>query len=63
MKLIIDRFEGEFAVCETPDLKFVNIPKTVLKNAREGSCVDIIVSEDNTLKEENENLLKKLFNK
>lgn len=63
MKLIIDRFEGEFAVCETPDSKFVNIPKTVLENAREGSCVNITVSEDNTLKEENENLLKKLFNK
>lgn len=63
MKLIIDRFEGEFAVCETPDSKFVNIPKIVLENAREGSCINITVSEDNTLKEENENLLKKLFNK
>lgn len=63
MKLIIDRFEGEFAVCETPDSKFVNIPKSILENAGEGSTVTVTVSEDNSLKQENEKLLKKLFNK
>lgn len=63
MKLIIDRFEGEFAVCETPDCKFVNIPKAILENPREGSTVTVTVSEDNSLKDENEKLLKKLFNK
>ena len=30
MKLIIDRFEGNFAVCETENKTFVNIPKSEL---------------------------------
>lgn len=63
MKLIIDRFEGEYAVCEMPNSKMVNIPKIILENAKEGSCVTVSVTEDNSLKEENEALLKKLFKK
>ena len=39
-KLIIDRFEGDFAVCETEDLEFVNFPKAVLPlDAKEGDVI------------------------
>lgn len=37
IKYIIDRFEGKFAVCESSDLKFVNILKKDLpENIKEG---------------------------
>jgi hypothetical protein len=39
-KLIIDRFEGNYAVCEREDKSFVNIPKYRLPlNCREGDCL------------------------
>lgn len=63
MKLIIDRFEGDFAVCEMQNGKIVNIPKIILDNANEGDSVIVSISKENNLKEENENLLKNLFKK
>ncbi len=39
-KLIIDRFEGDFAVCEQEDKKFINILKNKLpQEAKEGFCL------------------------
>ena len=63
MKLIIDRFEGDFAVCEMQNGKIVNIPKIILDNANEGDSVIVSISKENNFKEENENLLKNLFKK
>lgn len=41
MRMIIDRFEGIYAVCEKEDCTMVNIPKNELPNeAKEG---DILV--------------------
>jgi hypothetical protein len=43
MKVTIDRFEGEFAVCEKPDRTLINIPRNRLPaGAMEG---DILVLE------------------
>lgn len=40
MKLIIDRFEGGFAVCETETKEFINIPKEdIPSEAKEGDVV------------------------
>ncbi|GAA0127445.1 MULTISPECIES: DUF3006 domain-containing protein [Clostridium] len=40
MNFIIDRFEGEFAVCEKSDRNMVNIKiKNLPKNAREGDVI------------------------
>ncbi|NLX71414.1 MAG: DUF3006 domain-containing protein [Clostridiales bacterium] len=37
MRLIIDRFEGDYAVCEDENMNMVNIEKTKLpEDAREG---------------------------
>ncbi len=48
-KLIIDRFEGDFAVCETESLEFVNIPKKVLpENAVEGDVITVKIDGDET---------------
>lgn len=41
VQYIIDRFEGEFAVCETSELKFVNILKKDLpKDVKEGDVLE-----------------------
>lgn len=45
MQLIIDRFEGNFAVCEDENKNIVNIKKEVIpKDAKEG---DILVLKEN----------------
>lgn len=42
MHVVIDRFEGEFAVCEREDRTMVNIPRTkVPAGAREGDVLAI----------------------
>ena len=41
MKLIIDRFEGSFAVCEREDLSHVRVEAGLLPDgAKEGSVID-----------------------
>lgn len=42
MRLIIDRFEGAYAVCEDENKNMVNILKTEIpKNAKEGSVLEM----------------------
>ena len=46
--LIIDRFEGDFAVIETSK-GFINIPKTdIPSNACEGDVLDLSVNKNDT---------------
>jgi hypothetical protein len=47
-KLIIDRFEGEYAVCEHEDRNMIELKKSSLpQEAAEGSC--IIVNDDGSI--------------
>lgn len=39
MNVLIDRFEGDFAVLETPDKKFFNVPKDLLSDFSEGDVL------------------------
>ena len=49
MKLIIDRFEGNFAIIELPNGQMIDCPKAMLPdNAREGSILNITVDEKAT---------------
>ncbi len=42
MKVIIDRFEGDFAIVETEDKKFVNMSRQLVPaSAGEGSVLSI----------------------
>ena len=50
MRVIIDRFEGDFAVVEISEGRFTQIPKLLVENANEGDVVDILVNKDETLK-------------
>lgn len=63
MKIIIDRFEGDYAVCEIEKGKFVNIPKILLEDAKEGDTVTITVDKSETEKRSKkiENLMNDLF--
>lgn len=47
MKMIIDRFEGEYAVVELDNKKFVNIPKEALPpDVKDGDVIEIIIRLD-----------------
>ncbi len=43
MQVIIDRFEGEFAVVELPDGTRANLPRVLVPEAGEGDVVNITV--------------------
>jgi hypothetical protein len=54
MNLIIDRFEGEYAVVELPDKTCVNIPKKALpEEAAEGDIIKIAVNKREAEKRKN----------
>ena len=63
MKIIIDRFEGDYAVVEINKHNFVNIPKVLLKNAKEGDIISINIEKSETEKQKSkiENLMEDLF--
>lgn len=49
MNYIIDRFEGEYAVCELEDLRMVNIPKEALPHdAKEGDRIQVTIDTEGT---------------
>lgn len=41
MRVIIDRFEGDFAVVEMEDMTFADVPKSLFPDAAEGAVYDI----------------------
>ncbi len=66
MKLVIDRFEGEWCVCEYEAGKTLDIPCDLLpKDAKEGDtlCISIDRTETKTQKEYAEQLRKRLFDR
>jgi len=59
MKVIIDRFEGKYAVCQREDMSMVNIDKSRLPyGAKEGDVLSIFNDKINIDKEETERLKK-----
>lgn len=60
MKVIIDRFEEEYAVVEIEVGKYVNVPKLLLPNAKEGDIVKIEIDKEET--EKREKYIQKLMN-
>ena len=65
MKVIIDRFEGDFAVCEKPDRKMLNIRREKLpQDAKEGDALIIdgdIITIDAVTTALRKNVVSKLF--
>jgi hypothetical protein len=64
MRVVIDRFEGEYAVVELPDRSMVNIPVAVLDGAKEGDVVEIRIDLKETEKRRTEiqGLMEELWN-
>ena len=60
MKVIIDRFEGDYAVVEIEVGKCVNIPKILVPNAKEGDVINIEI--DNKETEERKKNIQNLIN-
>lgn len=49
LKVVIDRFEGEYALVEDENKNIINMPKCLLpENAKEGSVIKIELDEDET---------------
>ena len=62
MILIIDRFEGNFAVVELENKEYVNIPKSAIPmEAKEGDIISVIIEQEETEKRRLE--IKKRFSK
>jgi len=64
MKYTIDRFEGDFAVVELLDGKFVNIPRSAIpKEAKEGDVIQVNIDKNETDKRRSsiEEKMSKLF--
>ena len=66
MTVVIDRFEGKFAVVELPDGSFANLPRTLVPaDAGEGSALKIETDAAETEKRRREaqSLLDELLKK
>ena len=65
MRVIIDRFEGDFAVCEKEDRKMLNIKRAqVPVDAKEGDALIIngdTITIDTATTEKRKNAVNKLF--
>ncbi len=63
MRIVIDRFEGEFAVALGDDRAKYNLPKTLFKDAKEGDVYIIKRDEGETekRKEQAKGLMDELF--
>ncbi len=67
-KLIIDRFEGSYAICELEDKTTVKVPKYKLPlEAKEGDCLiqgsDGMYREDSIIKRKREDRIRKKMNR
>lgn len=59
MKVIIDRFEGDYAIVEIDINNFVNIPRILVPFAKEGDVINIEVDKKET--EERKKHIQSLF--
>ena len=57
MRIIIDRFEGDYAIVELPDRSTVNVPKTLFTEAAEGDSY--VISKDKNQAERLNNIQSK----
>ena len=63
MKVIIDRFEGEYAIVELEVGNIINVPKILFPNAKEGDIFKIEIDREETNNRKNKinELINDLF--
>ena len=60
MEVIVDRFEGDYAVVEIAIGKCVNIPRVLVPDAKEGDIIKIEIEKNET--EKRKKYIKDLMN-
>ena len=60
MQVVIDRFEGNFAVVELPDGSMAQLSKALVPKAREGDVINIEI--DAAAREKRESAVEELMN-
>lgn len=65
MRIIVDRIEDNYIVIELENGKFINIPKDLIPDIKEGDVVDININHEETLKRKKEitQVMNDLFEK
>lgn len=65
MKVIVDRFEGDYAIVEIEIGNYVNIPRVLIPNAQEGDIIKIEIEQIETeeRKKHIQNLMNNVFEK
>ena len=63
MKVIVDRFEGDYVIVELDIGKVINVPKILFPNAKEGDVfkIEIDKEETNNRKNKIQGLINELF--
>ena len=61
IQVIIDRFEGNFAVVELPNKEMLDVPIALFPDAKQGDVIDININHDETDKRKKN--IDDLFNK
>jgi hypothetical protein len=61
MQVIIDRFEGDFAVVELPNKETIDVPIALFPNAKQGDVINIIINHEETDKRKKN--INELFNR
>jgi len=61
MQVIVDRFEGNFAVVELPNKEMIDVPLVLFPDAKQGDVIEIIINHDETNKRKKR--INDLFNK
>ena len=61
MQVIIDRFEGDYAVVELPNKDMIDVPKVLFPHAKQGDVIDVIINKKETKKRKKK--IANLFNK
>lgn len=63
MKVILDRFEGEYAILEIDENNIISVPKILVGGASEGDVLDISVDKNETNKRKRniEKLMEDVF--
>ena len=59
MEVIVDRFEGEYAILEIDKDNLVEVPRILVLHAKEGDVVSIVVLKEKT--EERKDKISKLM--
>lgn len=60
MRVIIDRFEGEYAVVEIEEGIIIDVPRILFPNAKEGDVIKIEIDNEET--ENRKDRIKELMN-